>query len=206
MVWDIGKKEIGDGDTLNIILAKKMVLQFEEDITGYAVMTINRQYIDKNTAARAANQERYADHYHRRRRHDLITSGREQGALTSWTRALWKAFRGWRKMGTRSAFSRPGSTARRVAGFLRRAVAQQMARDQHHPVFVPDAEHRTTNMNIAFVARSTVLIACFRFWVALPIVTKSISSPVKHLITAMDKAGWGKPQGAHMDEKLDGQP
>ena len=43
--WD--RKKMDGGESLNIILSKKMVLQFEEDITGFAMMTIDRRYIDK---------------------------------------------------------------------------------------------------------------------------------------------------------------
>ena len=47
IVWSISEKEIEGDNDIYIILSKKMQIQFAEEITGWALMTINRNYIDE---------------------------------------------------------------------------------------------------------------------------------------------------------------
>ena len=186
MVWNIGRKEIEGGDALNIILSKKMVLQFEENITGFAVMTIDRRYIDK-ICSQNINEENMQI---------IITD--EDGTIISHpdeSMVLSKMDAGI--MDDISQMEKEGGSNERF--FKTKSGGEELlvsydilSRNKWRVIsIVPYSylmQSTTENMRIAFIAVTALII--FSIWVA-SYVTKSISLPVKHLIAAMDEAGWG---------------
>lgn len=186
MVWNIGEKEIAAGGELNIILAKKMVLQFEEDITGFAVMTIDRRYIDK-ICSQNINEGNMQI---------IITD--EDGTIISHpdeSKVLSQMDAGI--MEDISKMEKEGSSNERFfktwSGGEELLVSYDiLSRNKWRVIsIVPYSylmQSTMKNMRIAFIAVTALII--FSIWVA-SYVTKSISLPVKHLITAMDEAGWG---------------
>ncbi len=193
MVWDIGKKEVDGADALNIILAKKMVLQFEEDITGYAIMTIDRKYIDK-ICSQSLNEENMQI---------IITD--EDGTIISHPDESMVLTRMDEGIMTGIFDMEAGNGSERffktqINGEELLVSYDILSRNKWRVIsIVPYSylmQSTTSNMRIAFIA-VTALIA-FSIWVA-SYVTKSISLPVRHLIGAMDEAGWGNLK-VRMDE------
>ncbi len=186
MAWNIGQKEIDGGDSLNIILSKKMVLQFEEDITGFAMMTIDRRYIDK-ICSQNVNEENMQI---------IITD--EQGTIISHpdeSKVLSQMDQGIMDY-ISDMEEADGSDERffniKIDGEELLVSYDILSRNKWRVIsIIPYSylmQSTTKNMQIAFLAVSALIL--FSIWVA-SFVTKSISLPVKHLITAMDEAGWG---------------
>ncbi len=186
MVWDVGEKEIDGEDTLNIILAKKMVLQFGEDITGYAVMTIDRRYLDKICLQNAGDENMSI----------IITD--EDGMIISHP--------------DETMVSAPYDTA------IMNTIAQMETDDAGSEKFfkighggeevlvsydilpvnkwrvisvIPYSYLMESTVQSVRVAIIAVLAAIIVSVFVASFVTKSIAVPAKHLIAAMDKAGWG---------------
>jgi two-component system sensor histidine kinase YesM len=170
-----------------------MVLQFEEDITGYAVMTINRQYIDK-ICSQSLNQENMqiiiTDE-----EGTILSHPDESKVLSRMDGSIMEGISEMEEDGNKERFFKT-----RIDGEELLVSYDVLSRNKWRVIsIIPYSylmQSTTANMNIAFAA-VTVLIA-FSIWVA-SYVTKSISSPVKHLITAMDEAGWGNLK-VRMDE------
>ena len=194
MVWDIGKKEIGGGDTLNIVLAKKMVLQFEEDITGFAVMTIDRRYID-NICSQNTDEESM----------QIIITDEDGTIISHPDNSMVLSHMDDKIMNGISDMEDTGGTNERffktnIDGEELLVSYNILSRNKWRVIsIIPYSylmQSTVKNMRIAFIVVAVLII--FSVWVA-SFVTKSISMPVKHLIMAMDEAGWGNLK-VRMDE------
>ena len=198
MAWNIGQKEMDGGESLNIILSKKMVLQFEEDITGFAMMTIDRRYIDK-ICSQNINEDNMkiiiTDE-----QGTIISHPDESKVLSQMDQNIMNQISDMEQI--------DGSDERffniKIDGEELLVSYDILSRNKWRVIsIIPYSylmQSTTKNVRIAFLAVTALIL--FSIWVA-SFVTKSISMPVKHLITAMDEAGWGNLE-VRMHEKWTG--
>ena len=191
MVWSLGKKETGSDDNSYIILAKKMVAQYGNEGSGFAIMTIDRGYID-NICSQMGN---------------IVITDKDGKIISDWNNTnIMEPF----DVGIMNEISARENTGKANSEqfFKTKFNGQQvlvsydiLSKNKWRVInIIPYSylmESTIQNGNITLI--SIIAIILISIFVAV-MVTKSISTPVTKLLDAMAATGHASVD-VHMDEK-----
>ncbi len=187
MVWDLGRKETGTDKGSYIILAKKMMVQFGQDVTGYAVMAIDRKYIDTICSQMGQDENMYVVITDRDGK--IISHPDKSTVMKDFDAGIMENIAGMEK--------ERGEKSER---FFKTALHGEEVLVSYE-ILDKNGWRVISIIPYSYLMESTVnngifTLICILFLVLISIyvavlVTKSIAVPVKRLLTAMDKTGLG---------------
>jgi len=189
IIWKVSKKEIDDDEEIYIILAKKMKIQFEKDVTGFTLMAIKRDYLDQICEQITKGKNMYVVITDQDGR--IISHPNVNKVLQTFDKKILD------RINYNEDIKKSGHDSESIFKISTDEGVMLVAYD-----VLPKNNWRVISVvPYSFLLQSTVnngimtlfiVIVCFlfAFFISL-IVTKSISLPIKNLTLTMEKVGKG---------------
>jgi two-component system, sensor histidine kinase YesM len=189
ITWNVTQKEVDSDREVYIILAKKMLIQFEEEVTGWALMSIKREYLDQVSR----NNNRDWDSY------TVITDAEgmiishpdQQMILTPFDRQITARIAALEQKHSSSEEQNNLFRISNENGDLLVSYAILQRNGWRVINIVPYGTLMKSTMDNGFITMLTILLCIIVAVIISLMVTRSISLPVEHLITNMEMAGSG---------------
>lgn len=194
--WTFGKKETGDDESSYIILAKKMVVQFGKDITGFAVMAIDKNYIDTLCAQMNLEEKMYVVITDQ---NGTIISHPSQGlTLTSFDPAINAKITSLEALDSPSAERFFKQTLNGEEVLISYDI---LTKNQWRVIsIIPYSYLMASTIRNGFITLIAILTVILVSILVAVLVTKSIANPVNRLLAAMEETGHG-----NLDVRLEDQ-
>ncbi len=189
ITWSVTQKEVDSDREIYIILAKKMQIQFEDEVTGYALMSIKREYLDQ--VSRNNNQDWDSYTVITDARGTIISHPDQGKILAPLDRLITMKIDSFEE--TKTVHEQQDNLFRinNESGTFLVSYAVLAKNGWRVINIVPYDTLMKSTMDNGLMTLFTVLL-CIVVAVGISlIVTRSISLPVEHLITNMEQAGGG---------------
>lgn len=189
IVWSISQKEIADDYDLYIILAKKMQIQFAEDVTGYATMSIRREFIDsvcRRNSKMAGSYTVITD-----KNGIIISHPDKTQVLKSFDQSIIDRIDDFQTPSGMEHQSEPLFTIKTESGLILVAYGILPVNEWKVINIVPYYNLMESTVKNGILTLLTVLICILVAVLTSLIVTRSISIPIRQLISTMRRAGDG---------------